>query len=164
MAVETKCPSCRGPLRVPEELFNQRVQCPTCNAIFLAAVEHDPTPTARPAPEPAPPRRPPLRYDGEDNDDNGRPPRRYREPHRGAAILTLGILSLVMTCFPLGIVAWVMGNTDLEAMRRGRMDPSGEGLTQAGRICGIISTVPVIIACVLGVLAILTGVLSSVRF
>lgn len=63
-----------------------------------------------------------------------------QRPHRGVLILVLGILGLVC-CFILGIIAWVMGNTDLQEMRAGRMDPSGEGLTQAGRICGIISVV-----------------------
>ena len=66
------------------------------------------------------------------------------QAHRGAAVLTLGILGLVV-CFICGIIAWSMGSTDLRAMREGRMDPSGEGLTNAGRICGMIS---VILACV----------------
>jgi hypothetical protein len=59
----------------------------------------------------------------------------------------LGILSLVV-CGPLGIAAWVMGNTDLAAMRRGDMDPSGEGTTQAGRICGMIASILMIVVCV----------------
>lgn len=60
------------------------------------------------------------------------------QPHRGTLILILGILSFVC-CFICGIVAWVMGNSDLRAMAEGRMDPSGEGLTKAGKICGIVS-------------------------
>jgi hypothetical protein len=52
----------------------------------------------------------------------------------------LGILSLI-ACAPLGIVAWVMGNNDLAAMRAGRMDRSGEGMTSTGQILGIIGTV-----------------------
>lgn len=60
--------------------------------------------------------------------------------HRGTLILVLGILGLVL-CQPLGIPAWIMGNNDLRAMREGRMDPSGESLTTAGRICGIIATI-----------------------
>ena len=62
------------------------------------------------------------------------------KPHRGTLILVLGILGLVV-CGPLGIAAWVMGNTDLERMRRGEMDRSGEGTTKAGRTCGIIAVV-----------------------
>lgn len=61
-------------------------------------------------------------------------------PHRGTVILVLGILGLVC-CAICGIVAWVMANGDLKEMQAGRMDPSGQGLTQAGKICGIISVV-----------------------
>ena len=53
----------------------------------------------------------------------------HMEPHRGVLILVLGILSLTV-CGILAPFAWVMGNTDLEKMRAGQMDPSGEGLTQ----------------------------------
>ncbi|MEX2217635.1 MAG: DUF4190 domain-containing protein [Phycisphaerales bacterium] len=66
------------------------------------------------------------------------------KPHRGGMILTLGILGLVV-CVICGIIAWVMGNADLKEMDSGRMDPSGRGLTQAGKICGMIS---VILLCV----------------
>jgi len=59
-------------------------------------------------------------------------------PHRGTMILVLGILSLVI-CQPLGIAPWLMGNTDLAEMDAGRMDPEGRGMTQAGKICGIVS-------------------------
>jgi hypothetical protein len=45
-------------------------------------------------------------------------------------------------CGILGPVAWIMGHIDLGEMRAGRMDPSGEGLTNAGRICGIVATLP----------------------
>ena len=62
-------------------------------------------------------------------------------PHRGTAVLVLGILSLVMSCFVLGIIAWVMGNADLREMQAGVMDPSGMGLAKAGKICGMISVI-----------------------
>ena len=61
------------------------------------------------------------------------------KPHRGTLILVLGILSLV-ACGPLGIAAWIMGNGDLKEMDAGAMDPSGRSTTNAGRICGIISS------------------------
>ncbi len=66
------------------------------------------------------------------------------QPHRGTVVLVLGILGLLL-CFILGIVAWVMGNDDLREMRLGTMDPSGRGLTQAGRICGMISVIIAIV-------------------
>lgn len=61
------------------------------------------------------------------------------QPHRGTVILTLGIVSLVVCPF-LGLAPWLMGNTDLSAIEQGRMDPEGRGLTQAGRICGMVAT------------------------
>jgi len=72
-------------------------------------------------------------------------------PHRGTAILVLGILGLVI-CAPLGIVAWVMGNNDLNEMATGAMDREGEGLTRAGQICGMIATILLIIQCLLACL------------
>jgi hypothetical protein len=35
-------------------------------------------------------------------------------------------------------MAFFMGNADIAAMDAGTMDPSGRGLTNAGRICGLI--------------------------
>lgn len=86
------------------------------------------------------------------------------QPHRGVLILVLGILGLVV-CVICGIIAWIFGNNDLEQMRAGRMDPTGEGLTVAGRICGIISValaamgvVVVILMAIFGALGGLIGV------
>jgi hypothetical protein len=61
-------------------------------------------------------------------------------PHRGTAVLVLGILGLAV-CFICGIIAWVMGNSDLREMEAGTMDPSGMGLTKAGKICGMIAVI-----------------------
>lgn len=62
----------------------------------------------------------------------------YVRPHRGAAVLTLGILSLVLCPLIFGIITVSMSSKDLKAMDMGTMDPSGRGLTKAGHICGII--------------------------
>ncbi len=72
-------------------------------------------------------------------------------PHRGVMILVFGILGFVC-CFIFGIVAWVMGSSDLREMAAGRMDPSGRGLTQAGKICGIISTALQIVGIVIWII------------
>ncbi|MHC4562216.1 MAG: GYF domain-containing protein [Planctomycetota bacterium] len=60
-------------------------------------------------------------------------------PHRGTAVLVLGILGVVFPCtLVMGIIAWVMGSKDLPEMEAGRMDPSGRGITLAGKICGMV--------------------------
>jgi hypothetical protein len=69
------------------------------------------------------------------------------KPHRGTLILILGILGLVV-CGPLAIAAWVMGAGDLKEMDAGTMDPSGRGTTNAGKICGIIGTILLILGIV----------------
>lgn len=63
-----------------------------------------------------------------------------KQPHRGGLILTLGILSIFISCLGLlfGIFAWVMANDDLAKMDRGIMDPSGRYTTHSGKTCGII--------------------------
>jgi len=103
------------------------------------------------------------RDEDEDDDDYEERRRRRRRsssnrarlaPHRGSMILAFGIISLVgglALGVPVifGLVAWIMGNTDLNEMREGRMDPEGEGMTQAGRIMGMIATILAIVGTVL---------------
>ncbi len=74
------------------------------------------------------------------------------KPHRGVMILVLGILSFVVCPLILGIVAWMMGNKDLEEMNAGTMDPEGKGLTQAGKIIGMVNVILVLIGIVIQVL------------
>jgi len=50
-----------------------------------------------------------------------------------------------------------MGSGDLKEMDTGTMDPSGRGTTQAGKICGIIGTILMIIGFVIVILAMLLG-------
>jgi hypothetical protein len=156
------CPSCQRKVQVPESLAGQDVQCPTCGATFVAQLPGAAQPSGSHAPDrwetterPAswsqrePSREPHPAY-GEPRDYR-RGPDDYRGdyggyrprdlvPHRGGVILALGIVGLVV-CPLTGPFAWVMGNTDMAEIRGGRMDPEGEGLTQAGRILGIISSV-----------------------
>jgi len=48
-------------------------------------------------------------------------------------------------------MAWVMGSSDLRDMQSGRMDRSGEGLTQVGHVLGAILSVLWIAGCMLAV-------------
>ena len=79
------------------------------------------------------------------------------KPHRGVAVLVLGIIGIVL-CFICGIIAWVMGKNDLKEMDAGTMDPAGRGMTNAGKICGMIG---VILACV-GLVFWLLGMIFAV--
>jgi predicted Zn finger-like uncharacterized protein len=162
MSDVAECPQCHRQLRVPDELIGRQVKCPSCATAFTAGVSPPPPPSSPPPPsdpiafqaEP-PPTPPPPRGRAEDEEDDfdfQRRQRRDLSPHRGGTILTLGILSLA--CIPIifGPIAWVMGNNDMQEIRAGRMDPEGEGLTNAGRICGIIGTIlGVIHLCCIGV-------------
>jgi hypothetical protein len=105
-------------------------------------------------PTPAPPRPEPRRRTPRPSEDwdledlRRRGPRRDAEPDRGAAVLSLGIISIAIVMLwcaapigaILGLIAWIMGQTDLRKMKRGVMDNNGEGITRAGWICGIIGT------------------------
>ena len=86
------------------------------------------------------------------------------KPHRGTTVLVLGIIGLAC-CFIAGIIAWVMGNKDLAEMNAGSMDPAGRGLTQAGKICGMISValqvIVMIIWLITAIIGISTGLQSS---
>lgn len=82
------------------------------------------------------------------------------KPHRGTLILVLGILSLVV-CQPIGIAAWLMGNGDLKLMDAGQMDATGRSLTNAGRICGIIATILLILGVLGGILIFGLGILGA---
>jgi len=83
-----------------------------------------------------------------------------QRPHRGAMILVFGILSWII-CFIFGIFAWVMGSTDLAEMDAGRMDPSGRGLTQAGKLLGMIHIGVMIVGAVLGLLFLIISGLAA---
>jgi ribosomal protein L37E len=109
----TECPRCG------KHAHRDYSRCPYCGLRFSS--------------EPAAERRP---YFG----------RRDSEPHRGGLVLALGIIGICGAFCPLvglvfGILAWILGQGDLSKMKRGQMDPSGEGITQGGWICGIIATV-----------------------
>jgi hypothetical protein len=78
------------------------------------------------------------------------------KPHRGTMILILGILGIVL-CFICGIFAFIMGGKDLQEMQNGTMDPSGMGITKAGRICGIIGAILGILVIGINILLFIIG-------
>ena len=76
------------------------------------------------------------------------------QPHRGTMILIFGIIG-VACCFPFGIAAWVMGHADIKLIDSGEMDPTGRGMTNGGKICGIISVILTVIGCGLNLIPVL---------
>jgi hypothetical protein len=97
------------------------------------------------------------------------PPPAYNSPYggyggyehpQGTTILVLGILSLVV-CQLLGPVAWVMGNNAIAEIDRNPTAYSNRGSVQAGRICGIVSSVIVIVSVVIIVIALIAATAAS---
>jgi hypothetical protein len=71
---------------------------------------------------------------------------------QGTTILVLGILSLVI-CGLLGPVAWVMGNNAIAEIDRNPSAYSNRGSVQAGRICGIVATVLLVVFLLVAIIA-----------
>jgi hypothetical protein len=161
-------------MRLPEEMLGQEARCPGCGCVFTPGPK---TPVSAgesgrsPAPitaitEPSPLRPSPAPNASAEPEEEERPwertqrrrTRRDSEPHRGPIILVLGITSLVMAFLcglglPFGVAAWVMGYRDLRKMRYEKsMDPEGEGMTQAGMVCGAIGSF-IAALCVMGAIA-----------
>jgi len=84
------------------------------------------------------------------------------KPHRGVLILILGILSFVLCGILTAIPAWIMGSSDLKEMEAGTMDPAGRGLTQAGKILGMIQCILWIAVLVIFIALFALGLLGTV--
>jgi hypothetical protein len=83
---------------------------------------------------------------------------------KGMTILILGILSLVC-CSPLGIAAWLMGNSALKEIDAQPGRYANRQIVQIGRILGIIGTVILVLTVIwflfLGGLAAVSGGFDS---
>jgi hypothetical protein len=84
----------------------------------------------------------------------------YVAPHRGPIVLVLGILGLC-SCPLFSFVAWALGSHDLKEMRAGRMDRSGEGLTMAGMVLGMILSLVWLIAGIATLALIIIAIVSQ---
>ncbi|MGH8950876.1 MAG: hypothetical protein ACRDX9_05570 [Acidimicrobiia bacterium] len=82
----------------------------------------------------------------------------YPEASQASTALVLSIIGLVC-CQILGIVAWVMANNELEAIKAGRRNPANEGTASAARIIGIVTTVLLGVGILFGLLA-LAGLMA----
>jgi DNA-directed RNA polymerase subunit RPC12/RpoP len=158
MAIEFHCNFCNKLLRTADERAGQGAKCPDCGASLLVpgekaaggfdSDEGDVRYTSCPmCGERIRDVAVKCRHCGEYIGGSARaaPPHTaaHFAPHRGGIILAFGILSWAV-CIIFGVVAWVMGNTDLAEMDAGRMDPEGRSLTQAGRLIGMIHCIVVL--------------------
>jgi predicted Zn finger-like uncharacterized protein len=162
------CPTCGAALQVEDDTIGQRVECGSCQAVFVAQASR---PSARPAGDEDRPsrrrrtdrdeddeddrparRRRPRRYEDDDDEDDYRPRRRRRAGGDGNGLavtsLILGIASLPMAfccglfSFPvsvLGIIFGVLG-----------MKSSGRGMAITGLVLSSVGVVLAIAMVVLG--------------
>jgi hypothetical protein len=80
-----------------------------------------------------------------------------REHPAGTTVLVLGILSLVI-CGLLGPIAWAKGNSAKREMdAQPGVQWSNRGSITAGRICGMIASILLIISVVVVVLVVAAG-------
>ncbi|MFI7124668.1 DUF4190 domain-containing protein [Nonomuraea sp. NPDC050153] len=84
----------------------------------------------------------------------GPPPQTHPQ---GTTILVLGILSLVV-CTILGPFAWSMGNKVLREIDGSGYYFENRGMVQAGRICGIVSSILMMVT--LGFVVLMFGLMA----
>ena len=70
-----------------------------------------------------------------------------RGPEGASTILVLGILGLLI-CAPLGIAAWIQGNTYMKRCKEIGVEPEGSAV--AGRICGMIASILMLVGMLVG--------------
>lgn len=91
----------------------------------------------------------------------------YPEQSQAVTVLVLGILSIII-CQILGPFAWKMGADELKAIGEGRRSQEGQGMAQAGKICGIVGTVllgMIVLGILLFVLVLIpVGIVTSADF
>lgn len=114
-----------------------------------------------PKPDPAPAFQPPSPFGASLYSPAAGSTSQYMQPHRGGLILVLGLVGIVMGCPIFSLMAWVMGSGDLREMQVGRMDRSGEGLTQAGMILGMIPSILFIVGAALVMLVIIVTAVAG---
>ena len=165
MPIEIICSSCQAVLRVADEHAGKSARCPQCSAVVPIPLtplpesapgqsgwQGEPTHASQPVHHGQPPQPGHPSSPGTPNPFStpksgmaggiGAGMNMGMEPHRGPLILILGIASLVCCMlFFAAIPAIIMANEDLRKMNQGVMNPEGRGLTQAGKIIGIIGLV-----------------------
>lgn len=81
-------------------------------------------------------------------------------PHRGTMLIVFAILGWVV-CLIFGIVALIMSKGDLEKMRQGQMDRSGEGVTKAAYYISLVELILAAVFFVLWIILFAVGAASG---
>jgi DNA-directed RNA polymerase subunit RPC12/RpoP len=151
--IEFSCESCSKVLKTADDKAGLQARCPGCGAevtvpdsprrevVEVDAEDGLPAQRNKACPmcgEQVPAAAVTCKYCGEKI--TGKRKRSVLAPHRGVLILVFGILAWAV-CIVFGPVAWFMGTADLKEMDAGRMDDEGRGLTQAGRIIGLVGCI-----------------------
>jgi hypothetical protein len=110
--------------------------------------------------QPAPPYGQPVPY-GQPNPYGQQPYGAVQDHPQATLILILGILGLVV-CGVLAPFAWVMGNRVVREIDASNGAIGGRSMANAGRICGIVGSVLIILGLVLFVVIFLLAGIATV--
>ena len=83
-----------------------------------------------------------------------------REHPEATKVLVLGILGLVI-CNILAPFAWVIGNRVVKEIDASPGGYSNRGTANAGRICGMVGTILIVVGLVIGILVGVLGAASD---
>jgi hypothetical protein len=165
MPLDIPCPHCDRHISVPNDYLGAGVRCPHCDVVF--AVQQTAVTTALPPDD----GRLPYELVGPLKVKKRTLPRSARyQPGRGKLLLALGVTSLGLSmlgmiaaallpattplfgllAFALGLPAWIMGQHDMEKVRRAVIDPYAEKLTSLGWVSGIVGTLVAVLMMVCG--------------
>jgi hypothetical protein len=177
MALDIPCPYCGAAVPVPAAYLGGAVRCPRCAMVIpveLTGLTADEPSGARAPSWPSAPgaiQLPERKLSRADRYQRGRGPLLLALGLSSVGVSVLGMVAggvLVsmswvaagLLCsapvlfgppaFALGLAAWVMGQHDMEKLRRAVIDPDADRMTRGGWICGMIGTI-------LGVLMTLCG-------
>ena len=63
--------------------------------------------------------------------------------------------------FSVRQAAWIIGNDDLKKIDAGMMDPAGRGITNAGKICGMVGVILTAVGCGFQLIMFIIGAASE---
>ena len=181
MAIEFKCQNCQKTLRVADEFAGKKARCPNCQTILLVEGDTETVePTSVQPPVASTPQPPAYGQTGTPSlspfatgNPYSRPAQASQylnptrrssrgKPHRGGLVLGLGIGAMACyICLIPGILALTFGLQDLKAMKEGRMDNEGHGLTLAGTIIGGIMTALAVLSLLFNLVLIAISVVAQ---